>query len=103
MEYINVRQKFTFSLEGNIALGLACFVRTQVVCGLEVPLQRFIVVIVYILVVLTAKMTRQMHPTQMIKECLIIKEEFFAKLAPWMRQDFGATLISGISVLQMVP
>ena len=61
-------QEFSVCLEGDIALGLACFVGAQMVRRLEVPLQGFIAVIVHVFVVLTAKVTRQMHPTQMVKE-----------------------------------
>ena len=42
-----------------------------------------------------------MHTVQVLSKDDIIEEEFFAEIAPWVRQDLGSFITSRVTVLNM--
>ena len=44
-----------------------------------------------------------MHTVEMLSKDVIIEEEFFAKIAPRVRQYLGAPVAGRITMLDMVP
>ena len=98
---VQVRLQLVLGLERHVALRLAAVVGANEVRTLEVPLQRLVVVVVHLLVVVTAQVTRQMHAIQMFHERVHIEEELLAEIAPRVRQDFGATVRGGIAFLDV--
>ena len=95
--------ELVLSGKGNIAFHLASLIWTLVMSGLEMFLKRLIVRVIDILEVLSAEMTRQMQPAQMVKEHLVIVKVLFTEVAPGMRQNLRSSFISWISMFKMVP
>ena len=99
---IEMGLKLVFSLERHIALLLALLVWADEVRAGKMHLKPLIAIVEHIAIFLTAQMTRQVHAIQMLLEQIGIKEVFFAKVTPWMRQDFGSTVTGWITMLNMV-
>ena len=77
--------EFALCLKGHIAFVPTLLVRTAEVRSIEVDFKRLIIVIIHISVSIATEMTRQMHTVEVLSEHNIIEEEFFTKVAPWMR------------------
>lgn len=102
MLYVNMRCQFILSTEGHIALGLALLIRAHKVSYRKVSLQCLISFVVHVLVVFAAQMTCQVLPVQMINEDQLIKEVFFAEIAPGVWEYLRLPVRSRIPLLDML-
>jgi len=94
--------EFVLSLKRHIALSLTFIVWAQEMRLVEVSLKRQVIIVVEILVVIVAQMTRQMVSLQMVQEDLVIEEVLLAKVAPRVRQNLCAFIGAWIAVVDMV-
>ena len=53
--------------------------------------------------VLIAQMTPQMITMEVLIERVSIEEKLFAKVTPWMWQNFGASVTGRVSMLNVTP
>ena len=102
VHHIYVSLEFALSLEGHIALTPALLVGATKVGSIEVDLERLIIVVEHISVSIATEVTRQMHTVEVLSKTDIIEEKFFAKVAPWVRQDLCPFIISRVTVLNMI-
>ena len=64
--------------------------------------ERLIIVVEHISVLIDTEVTRQMHTVEMLGKTIVIEEEFFAKVAPGMRQDLSSSVTRRIAVLNVI-
>mmetsp|Transcript_4009 Transcript_4009/g.5317 ORF Transcript_4009/g.5317 Transcript_4009/m.5317 type:complete len:141 (+) Transcript_4009:1685-2107(+) len=63
--------------------------------------EALVAIVVHVAVLITAQVTGQMHPIQMLLENISIKEVFLAEIAPRMGQDLGTAITRWVTVLDM--
>ena len=85
------------SPEGDIALGLADFVRADEVRKSEVGLQVLVLFVVDVPMMIGAEMARVMLSTQMVVECHVIEEELLAEIAIGMWQYLAVLFVTNVS------
>ena len=66
------------------------------------PLERFIILIIDMLVSISTKVACQMVSTQVLIEILVVVEELLAEITPRMRQYLGTFLRRRVTVLYMI-
>ena len=103
MDNVHVSFHLIFSLESNIALVLALLIWTKEMSLSEVLLERFILFVIDVFVIISAKMACQMISAEMVIELKVVIVEFFTEVAPWMWKYFCASFIGGISVFYVRP
>ncbi len=97
-----MRLKFILSPECYVALLFAIIIWTEVMRFREMILQAWVRRVVYVLVVVWAKMASEMLPAQVIKEDLVIEEVLEAEIAPWVRQNLSLSVCARISIVNMI-
>ena len=100
----NVHMGLHLVLSGkcHVTLRLAYLIWTQVVGLLEMPFERFIILIIDMLVSISTKVACQMVSTQVLIEILVVVEELLAEITPRMWQYLGTFLGRRVTVLYMI-
>ena len=100
---VEMSLKLAFGLEGHVALGTAGVIGAHKMGSREVDLQLLVIVVPRVFVIISAKVTRQMHTMEMLTKFLCIVEELLTEVAPWMWQDFGTRRTGWVTIFNMLP